>query len=310
MKGFSVVLLLFFLTLNAGAQDSRVPADSRSSTGGRISEDGRTAIMGTVEWEKMELYARVTLNLAASGIRMPTGRSQAEELLKVEYPSLIRPYILSIPVDSSTTLEDLINSGDLAFQTPDRIAASARRLPPALSVDLSALSASYTINLGDINTLLIRHSRPAELPRLLNPVPAASYTGIIIIAGGELPIQGKKSEALVQPCLFPKVWDTEMNLIYERNILDPGKSTLVRYITEDSIFRPTPSGLSPELSALVGDNPMRILARGVFGITPTDPIIDREDALIILSSEQNRLLLREGKVAIVLSREALRGAAP
>jgi hypothetical protein len=98
-----------------------------------------------------------------------------------------------------------------------------------------------------------------------------------------------------------------MNLVYERNILDPKSAnrTLVRYAAEADIFRDNPSGLSPELSALVGDNPLRIIARGVFGIRPTDPIIDREDALVILSSEENRRLLREGKVAIILGDGAL-----
>jgi hypothetical protein len=101
-----------------------------------------------------------------------------------------------------------------------------------------------------------------------------------------------------------------MNLLYERNILAPeaaqSHAALVRYVPESSIFRPTPSGLSPELTALVGAHPLRIIARGVFGVRPTDPIIDRGDALIILSSEANQGLLREGKVAIVLSEKTLK----
>jgi hypothetical protein len=44
----------------------------------------------------------------------------------------------------------------------------------------------------------------------------------------------------------------------------------------------------------------------VYGIRPTDPIIDREDALLILSSEENIRLLREGRVAIVLDQSVLR----
>jgi hypothetical protein len=56
----------------------------------------------------------------------------------------------------------------------------------------------------------------------------------------------------------------------------------------------------------VGDRPLRLIARGVFGARPTDPIIDSEDALIIISSEENRRLLREGKVVIVLNDEVLK----
>jgi hypothetical protein len=274
-----------------------------------FGQEARVGIRGGIEWERMELSATVALDLASAGVRMPTGRSQAEEIIKVEYPGLIRPWILSIPIDSSTTLEDLINRGEFSFQGPELIAGGARRIPPALSTDLASLSSTYTIDLTKIGVQITRHSRPTE-PRLpLIPTPAASYTGIIIIADGELPIHGRNSQALTEPCLFPKIWDTDMNLIYERNVLDPAvlqRTTMVRYVPESSIFQRTPSGLTAELTALVGDNPLRIFARGVFGIKPTDPIIDREDALTILSSEANRRLLREGKVAIVLNGQVLR----
>jgi hypothetical protein len=267
------------------------------------------AIKGDIRWDRMELSAAVSLNLASAGIRIPTGRSQAEEIIRVEYPGLIRPWILSIPVDSSSTLEDLINRGEFSFQGPEQIAAGARRVPPALSTDLAYLSASYTLDLTAISAQLILHSRAMEIPQPLIPVATADHSGIIIIANGELPVHGMNTGALAKPCIFPKVWDMDMNLIYERNMLDPAntqKATMVRYVSEAEIFRATPSGLSPELRELVGDNPLRIMARGVFGIRATDPIIDRDDAMIILSSEANRRLLREGRVIIVLNDQVLR----
>jgi hypothetical protein len=266
-------------------------------------------ISALIEWEKMELTALITLNLASAGIKLPTGRSQAEDLINVEYISLMRPHILAIPIDSSDNMGDLINRGELALNLPSSIAAAARKIPPVLSTDLTRLSASYTIDLTAISSRLIMHSRAAELMRPVIPVPAADYTGIIVIASEALPVHGKYGTALAEPCIFPKIWDTDMNLLYERNVLDPvvfEKAALVRYVPEASIFYPTPSGLSPELTALVGSNPLRIIARGVFGVRPTDPIIDRDDALVILSSEANRRLLREGRVAIVLNENTLK----
>jgi hypothetical protein len=265
-------------------------------------------ISARIEWEKMELTARVALDLASAGIKLPTGRSQAEDTIDIEYVSLMRPHILAIPIDSSDTMGDLINRGELSLNFPASIAAAARSIPPVLSTDLTRLFASYTIDLTAIGSRLIMHSRAADLPRPLIPVPAADYTGIIVIASEALPVHGRYGTALTEPCIFPKIWDTDMNLLYERNVLDPAvfeKASLVRYVSEASIFYPNPSGLSPELTALVGPNPLRIIARGVFGIRPTDPVIDRDDALVILSSEANRRLLREGRVAIVLNENTL-----
>jgi hypothetical protein len=274
-----------------------------------VSGQTKIDISGRIEWERMELNATVTLNLASAGIKLPTGRSQAEEVINIEYVSLILPYLLAIPIDSSNTMEDLINRGEFSLRLPSFIADTARQVPPALSTDLTSLSASYTIDLTAVSSRVIRHSRAMEPPRPLTPVPAAEYTGVIIIASEETPVHGRNSTALTEPCIFPKVWDTDMNLLYERNNLDPAnleKIAPVKYVSESSVFRPTPSGLSPELAELVGPNPLRIIARGVFGIRPTDPVIDRDDALILLSSEANRRLLREGRVAIALNEKTLK----
>jgi hypothetical protein len=265
------------------------------------------AVAATIEWKKMEMTVNLSLDLASAGVNLPTGRARAEEILTVEFAGLSRPHILAIPVDSSAAVGDLIRLGNFSFLGPESFAETAKRGQATLTPDFSTLSASYTLDLSSLSSQLILHSRAMEIRRVFTPVPAASYSGIIIIASGELPVHGRRTGAFVTPCLFPRIWDSDMNLVYERNILDPKSAnrTLVRYAAEADIFRDTPSGLSPEISALVGDNPLKIIARGVFGIRPTDPVIDREDALIILSSEDNRRLLREGKVAIVLNDKAL-----
>jgi hypothetical protein len=268
----------------------------------------KTAVSGSVEWDQMEIRASISLDMGAAGLPIPLGRTQGEELLREEYPRLIRPFLLSLPVDSSNTLEDLVNRGEFSLSRTDAIGAAARSVPPALSLDFRALEAAYTVNIASLSTALIRHRQAGDIPRVLLPVSAAAYTGIVIIAHEELPIHGRNSSALPLPCLFPKIWDSEMNLIYERNLMDPQyarERPLVRYASPEKVFQSTPSGIDPALAELVGENPLRIIAQGVFGIRPTDPVIDREDALLIISSEANRRLLREGRVVIVLNRQAL-----
>jgi hypothetical protein len=164
------------------------------------------------------------------------------------------------------------------------------------------------VSLPKIGALLTRHRQAVEPERPLLTSPAADYTGIIIVASGELPVHGRRGRLFVEPCLFPKIWDTNMTLVYERNMFDPGlkrEKLMVNYTVSENIFRATPSGLDESLRALVGSNPLRILAREVFGVSPTDPVIDREDALKILSSENNRKLLKEGRILLVLSEEKL-----
>ena len=266
----------------------------------------KIGISGSVDWDKMEINAAVSLDLASAGIKLPAGRTQGEALISSEYVRLIRPNILNLQVDSSSNIGDLLGRGEWTLLETENLALQARSVPPALSPDFSSLSASYTLGLDGIAAAHIRHERPTEVPRTLNPVPAPVYTGIVIIASESQPVHGMRSTALPQPCLFPKIWDSEMNLIFEKNMLNPKVSAMARYFPVKDIFTGGPSGLSPEIAAVVGERPLRIFARGVFGINPTDPIISRDDALLIISNAENRSLLREGRVVIILDESVLK----
>jgi len=271
-----------------------------------IFADTKMGISGLLEWDTQQIKATITLDLASAGVRLPAGRGQGEVILGDGYLRLIRPSLLELQVDSSSTIADLIDRGEFTLLEAERLTLAANSMPPSLSHDMLKMSALYTISLTSISSALIRHSAPLAVSRILNPVSSARYTGIIIIADESLPIHGMRSSAMPIPCLFPKIWDTEMNLIYERNMLNNGISTMVRYAPRTSIFLNNPSGLSPELREVVGDRPLRLFARGVYGIKPTDLIIDQSDANIIFSSDENRRLLTEGKVAIILNESVLR----
>ncbi|MCL2879997.1 MAG: polymerase [Treponema sp.] len=263
-------------------------------------------ISGTMAWDTMEIRTVVSLDMASANVRLPAGRTQGESIINSEYVQLIRPCLLGMRIDSSSVLDDLVQSGELPLGDVDELCRNAASIPPYLSQDTLKMQKSFTISMKDISSALLRHNTPAETRRVLNAKPVQAYTGIIIIASSPLPVHGMKSSASIEPCLFPKIWDTDMNIVFDRNMLDSGAATMVNYASKTGIFTDTPSGLSPELLQLAGDRPLRIIARGLFGDTPTDPIIDSEDALEIISSAENSRLLREGRVIIIIDDSALK----
>ena len=288
MRRFFLSIKIFYLLIPTGWAQERAIAFN-------------TAV--SANWTRGELSGQADFNLAQAGLRLPTGRFQAEETLRQAYPQLLQPYLLSIRVDSNSIVRDLVDNRELSLNEINNISREAERSAPYLSTDLSRMTSSFTIGLDRISEQLIRHRVLNEPIRPLIPVQTPDYTGIVILATDELPIHGRMSRALLEPCLFPKIWDTDMNLIYDVSMFDGsrGNNMVVRYASPQDIFRPTPSGMDEELLAFTGENPLRIIARGVFGANPTDPIIDRSDAMLILSSENNRRLLREGRVVLVLN---------
>jgi hypothetical protein len=271
-----------------------------------VFADEITGITGAVEWDTLRIKSTVSLDLIQAGIKLPSGRTQGESFLNSGYLTLIQPNIMDLQVDSSSTVADLIIRGEFGLLEAENLALKAQSVPPALSSDLRKISASYTMNLSDVSAALLRHNRPSPVMRTLIPVSSAQYTGIIVIADDKLPLYGMRSSSLAVPCLFPKIWDSNMNLIYERNMLETNKNTMVHYAPSNSIFQDNPSGLAPEIIEVTGDRPLRIFARALYGINPTDLIIDNNDAMLIISSNDNRRLLSEGRVVFILNDSVLK----
>jgi hypothetical protein len=263
----------------------------------------------SISWDTQQVESSVSLNLASAGISFPNGRAQAEEIIDTEFPRLIQSSLFSILIDSSNTLGDLINRGEYSLNALSNTALAAKKIPPVLSLDMQSMSSQFTIDLKDIRSELVRHRTLAAVPRTLIPAPSRVYTGIIIFANTDMPIHGRQSKALPVPCMFPKIWDSHMNLIFERNMVNPNTAKnrgILTYVDTNAVFRETPSSMDDVLIHLVGNNPLRIIAQGIFGENPTDPIINRDDALVIISSEENRKLLQEGRVVIVLDSSTIK----
>jgi len=276
-----LVSLTLLLTAPAGAQDYRID------------------LTRSVDWSNWTLDIGVVLNLASAGLKMPAGRSQAEEVADMEFPRLAQPHLFALPVDSSTTVESTMRSGILSIGAIASVAIGAKRSAAWLSPDLKELTTGYRIRILDLVSQLVRHQNAAEAPRTLEPRPSRPYSGILIYASEELPLHGTRTVTRAEPCFFPKVWDSEMNLIYEKNMVEPGIAR------SRGIVRYGSSMEEESYEELIGTDPLRILARSFFGIRPTDPIIDRDDALKIISSPENRALLKEGRVVIVIQEKAL-----
>ncbi|MDR0410877.1 MAG: polymerase [Treponema sp.] len=260
----------------------------------------------SVDWTIMEITAQMSLDVAAMNIKLPGGKVLAEESLEWQYPDLIRPAILGIQADSSHTLGDLLNAGEISLGVVDALGAPIRRVTPALSSDLTRIMASYTVSLKNIGASLLKHSRPASIKPPLAAPQAPVYTGIVILAAGELPVHGRNTAAFAQPCLFPKIWDSDMNLFYDKSMAAPENAMSIRYAPSAAVLMNTPSGMDESLETLVGNKPLRIMAVGAFGVSPTDIIISREDALLILSSEANRKLLQEARIVFALNERVFR----
>ena len=253
----------------------------------------------SVDWTKNDFYSSISLDVRKQNLNSPASKNAAEALIKLKMPSLVKDPLLTLFVDNSNYLGDIVSGGSINLEQITEIIEDGKRNSPVFSADAKTLNTTNIIKITNLSAVLVRHQYPYTAQEPLDSVPSRAYTGIIIDARGTVPVHGEYIESEVYPCFFPQIWDDNMNLIYERNMIDRNIASargIVRYDYSDDDRR---------YEDVTGTDPLYIKAYKVYGRNRTDPILRRRDALKILTVPENLELLKSGKVAILLDKKNL-----
>ena len=252
----------------------------------------------SVNWKSKEFSSVLSLS-STNGIITPANRVSSEVLISEKMAYLVKDPLLSLYVDSANTLGDVILQNTITNEKLISIINGSTLKPGVFTSSMRNVTMNASFNLDAVGSLMIMHNTPYSPTLPIETVSSRSYTGIIIDARGTLSVQGEFVSSLGYPCFFPKIWDDTMELLYERNMMDSQaakKNGIVTYASSDdeSLYRDR-----------IGNDPLHISARKIFGTNRTDPVISRNDALKILSVPENLNLLKEGRVVILLDEDVL-----
>jgi hypothetical protein len=253
------------------------------------------SVKGTVDWGRYEVDLEVGLDARAAGIALPSGRARAESVIRSQSPELLRLSLFPLLLDSRTDLSAAFASGEVVLEDLGALADAAVQERSRFSSDMGSFLVDYRFSLLDVMELFIRHSRANEPPRTMEYAPTRAYSGVIVYAEAPLPVRGERSVARLRPCLFPRIWDEAMGPVLERNAVDPA------YLRRWGMVGYAKDADAAAIEERAGTDPFRIMARGVFGTNRTDLLISREDAVKILSNPDNRRLLMEGRIMVVVA---------
>ena len=250
-------------------------------------------------WETAQVDSKITIDLNKSGLYLPTDRNAAIRLIQQNRSSLLKNAYLSVLVDSSHRIGNYLAEEKISLTDINTVINNGKSTAPILSQELQTAIVYHQNPLQELAELFVKHNAPYTPSFFPLGIASKVYTGILIDARGKLPVHGEYSSEQLNPCLFPKIWNKNMNLIYEKNIVNPAQAK------KHSIVLYTGTLDESEYRDRIGTEPLRIIARGVFGDNRTDPIISNEDAERILAKKENIELLRQGKIVIVCDKDTL-----
>jgi len=248
-----------------------------------------------VDWTEGILYMTIIVDIPQESVALPKARQWAEKKVEMNSEELLLQAIGDIPADSFYLIEEYLRIVEPELLNDlKKLAHSLQKISSTLSKDLKSCRVEYLLPLyPDLISLFIKHERPYSPPTLLEWEPTNRFSGIVIYMKDLLPVHGKREEARISPALFPEIYDTDMNLLVEKNAMDPEMLRRWGSFAYTTDFNETP------YTERIGQVPLRILGVGLFGKYNTDIVISRENARKIMATRHNRDLLAQGRVLVI-----------
>ncbi len=274
------LLILFFLILSQIA----VYGDSNFNN---------SSIDYSINWKNHQLEIAITSTFSDMTKPLPSIKFLTEKNIQKGLNYILLNGIERLTIDSKTLGEDFIKMHPSVINSIFDIAPSMVKEYSRFTPDFKSLVTKYTLDIyPEIATLFIPHSRLSTITPTLNFSPSADFSGIVIYVDNMLPMYGKQSKGSFSPSLFPRIFNEELNLVIGSLMLDP------KIIMETGIVGYQELSDTIDLTR-IGQNPLKIKARKIFGINNTDLIISTRDADKILSRQNNIDLIQHGKILII-----------
>ncbi len=253
-----------------------------------------------IEWKMNWTTGVFQLDITApteGGSNQPTGRYKTERRIEREGPVIIGQTVQNLVVDSRNTLEELVRKTPSLLRDLENLSKKVVKVFTIATGDRNFLTVRYNLEVfPHLAKLLVKHNRAYRINASRGYTPNEEFTGIIIYAGEKMPVheEGVESAFYLTPSLFPKIYDPSMNLIHSLNYTDPEAVLKWGSVGYGNSFN------LANYSDRIGFYPLRTTARWLYGSNRTDIIISEEAAKMLTSSENNRELLRQGRVVIII----------
>lgn len=247
----------------------------------------------TISWDE----GIITLDITAateSAWTAPSSRYEMDKLISKRAPVITADIVSDIPLDSLNTIGSAILKntslyGDL-LNLPDLVGKTFS----TASEDRKSLTVRYNIPIyPHLAGLFINRNTADPITEDLRYKATADFTGIIIYAAEEIPLMSTNRTTMINPAVFPKFYDEDLNVILDMSKVSP------EYLEKWGTAGYSMDESREYYGDRVGAFPLRTMATALFGKNATDLILSESAVRKILSSEHNRNLLKEGRVMII-----------
>lgn len=261
------VLLLILLTLTTIYADSGISLESY------------------IDWEENRVVLNIKSPLENRGSTLAATRRKAESYIEDNRISIFFSNILGVPVDSLSTVSDIINREPSIYFHLEDLAESMERTQSVLTTNLEYLDTSFQFPIyPDLISVFYTQSQHMKRLKKLDHREYGEFTGLIIYIPEELPLNR---------VIFPKIYDEDMNLVMDYTMIEP------EYMKKWGMVLYNSSYDEYNYQSRIGIQPLRTIGLSLFGKNSCDIIISNEDADKLIGTEYNLDIVSQGRVVIL-----------
>jgi len=248
------------------------------------------------DWERGEFLLTMKAPLPTdSEATPPKRRYLAEQSVQRLVPQEFVRQAGALPVASGKTLAEVMAEDPAVEAGVVQLSEHLTFVSSRVDEAYTSLEMVWSVGLWDgFGGLLRDLPEPNEVPTLLKWAPSRDFSGLVIFAMGDLPWKGTNLQARWEPSLTFRLLNPKGEVVFDPSMSDPvsaakwGQAGTSLGLFNEDRWRDR-----------IGFDPLRIVARGVWGARPGDLILAEGDWDRLLSRPANRQLLAEGRVLIL-----------
>ncbi len=201
----------------------------------------------------------------------------------------------ALPVASGKTLSEVMSSDPSVESGVAQLGEHMKFVSSRVDEAYANLEMVWSVGLFDGLAPLLDDVKEANpVPVLIKWAPSRDFSGLVIFAMGDLEWLGTGLKARWSPSLSFRLLNPRGEVLFEPSMQDPefvrkwGQAGASLGLFNEDRWRER-----------IGFDPLRIVARAVWGARPGDLVLAQADWDRILSREANRRLLAEGRVLVL-----------
>ncbi len=264
---------------------------------------GDTTARYEIDWESAVLSIELERMIERGAANAPAAPAATQaKIIRDAHPVLLE-VLLRVPLSSAFFVAEYVSGDPRLIRLLNEAMSRAQVVDTRTTPDLERAIVVFQIDLhAAIADAVIERRAARPLERIIGWQPSADYTGVLVYAADDLPVFGTDRTAQIVPVVLPELYFTNESATEAFPLIQTDQ------VPRETIRGDGPVGYatdeqSPAVLRRVGARPLRLLARGLFGTYPSDPVLAFDDASQMLSSPAIRNLLLEGRVVIILPEE-------